>query len=107
MSWRTTLHIYLENLGAPTIESSLLTFFSYDVQHLVFYKIMDGHDKRSHVESPLPHTYIKSSELPDAFDWGNVDGVSYLTHSLNQHLPQCTFFKMFVCFYLSFLTFRH
>lgn len=49
---------------------------------------MDGHTKRSHVESPLPHTYVKSSALPDAFDWGNVDGVSYLTHSLNQHLPQ-------------------
>jgi cathepsin X len=26
--------------------------------------------------------------LPDNFHWGNVNGVSYLTHSLNQHIPQ-------------------
>lgn len=26
--------------------------------------------------------------MPDAFTWGDVDGVSYLTHSLNQHVPQ-------------------
>lgn len=38
--------------------------------------------------SPLPHTYLDTSHLPDSFSWGDVDGVSYLTHSLNQHLPQ-------------------
>jgi cathepsin X len=38
--------------------------------------------------SPLPHTYLHASKLPDNFNWGNVNGVSYLTHSLNQHLPQ-------------------
>lgn len=37
---------------------------------------------------PLPHTYLKSSDIPDSFSWANVDGVSYLTHSLNQHIPQ-------------------
>jgi len=39
-------------------------------------------------ESPLPHTYLKAEHLPDNFNWGNIDGVSYLTHSLNQHIPQ-------------------
>jgi cathepsin X len=34
----------------------------------------------------LPYAYIDS--LPHSFNWGNVSGVSYLTHSLNQHLPQ-------------------
>lgn len=38
--------------------------------------------------SPLPHTYLSSSHLPDSFSWGDVNGVSYLTHSLNQHVPQ-------------------
>jgi cathepsin X len=38
--------------------------------------------------SPLPITYIDSDDLPDAFSWDNVDGVSYLTRSLNQHIPQ-------------------
>lgn len=36
----------------------------------------------------MPHTYLSASHLPDAFTWANVDGVSYLTHSLNQHVPQ-------------------
>jgi len=50
--------------------------------------IMAGHTKRSHVVSPLPHTYIADDELPAEWDWGNQDGKSCLTHSLNQHIPQ-------------------
>jgi len=38
--------------------------------------------------SPLPHTYLGAETLPDSFNWGDVNGVSYLTHSLNQHIPQ-------------------
>jgi cathepsin X len=51
-------------------------------------KILPGHTKKEHVTSPLPHTYVSSVALPDSFHWGNVNGVSYLTPSLNQHLPQ-------------------
>jgi len=29
-----------------------------------------------------------TTPLPENFHWGNVNGVSYLTHSLNQHIPQ-------------------
>jgi len=36
----------------------------------------------------LPHSYIKEGDLPLSFSWDNVNGRSYLTHSLNQHLPQ-------------------
>eukprot|EP00934_Nitzschia_sp_Nitz4_P004689 Nitzschia sp. Nitz4//scaffold64_size103689//72392//73557//NITZ4_004443-RA/size103689-snap-gene-0.119-mRNA-1//1//CDS//3329556151//4679//frame0 len=39
-------------------------------------------------ENPLPHTYVGAEDLPDAFTWADIDGVSYLTHSLNQHIPQ-------------------
>jgi len=38
--------------------------------------------------SPLPHTYLSGDDLPEAFSWGNKDGVSYLARSLNQHIPQ-------------------
>lgn len=38
--------------------------------------------------TPLPHEYVSAAALPEAFDWSNVNGVSYLTKSLNQHVPQ-------------------
>ena len=37
--------------------------------------------------SPLPISYVNVKDLPPSFDWGNVGGRSFLTHSLNQHLP--------------------
>jgi cathepsin X len=52
------------------------------------YKIMEGHLVREKFHSPLPYTYIDEDDLPDNFNWGNVNGRSYLTHSLNQHIPQ-------------------
>lgn len=51
-------------------------------------KLLPGHDKLNQVTSPLPHEYVKASDLPDAFTWSSVNGVSYLTHSMNQHIPQ-------------------
>jgi len=50
--------------------------------------MMEGHPKRSHVVSPLPHTYIADEELPAEWDWNDQDGKSCLTHSVNQHIPQ-------------------
>lgn len=46
-----------------------------------------GHTKTSNVVSPLPHTYLLKENVPDSWDWNNVDGKSYLTKMLNQHLP--------------------
>ena len=42
----------------------------------------------NNVKSPLPHTYLGAEDMPDSFSWADIDGVSYLTHSLNQHIPQ-------------------
>ena len=38
--------------------------------------------------SPLPHEYVKTEALPDAFTWCNKDGVNYCTISRNQHIPR-------------------
>jgi len=43
---------------------------------------------REHVISPLPHTYLKASAVPGAWDWRNISGVSYTTVNRNQHIPQ-------------------
>lgn len=59
-------------------------------------------DLKSHIVNQLPYTLILEhhgldedastdsdirKNLPREFNWGNVSGVSYLTHSLNQHIP--------------------
>ena len=44
--------------------------------------------KGNHTISPLPHEYIQTEALPDAFTWCNKDGVNYCTMSRNQHIPQ-------------------
>jgi len=47
-----------------------------------------GHTQRSHVTSPQPFEYIDMANLPAQVDWRNVNGVSLVTHDLNQHIPQ-------------------
>jgi len=49
---------------------------------------MPGNDKMSDISSPLPKSYVSMRDLPEAFFWGNINGSSFLTRSLNQHIPQ-------------------
>ena len=51
-------------------------------------KIMPGHTDLERVSSPRPHEYVDVESLPPSFSWTNVEGTSYVTKSLNQHLPQ-------------------
>jgi hypothetical protein len=46
------------------------------------------HEVHARCWSPLPRTYVSAKDLPMAFSWGAVNGVSYLTKSMNQHLEQ-------------------
>jgi cathepsin X len=50
--------------------------------------MLEGHDVIDSYTSPLPFTYLSEKDLPDDFSWANVNGKSYLTKSLNQHIPQ-------------------
>mmetsp|Transcript_21833 Transcript_21833/g.49660 ORF Transcript_21833/g.49660 Transcript_21833/m.49660 type:complete len:246 (-) Transcript_21833:586-1323(-) len=52
------------------------------------FRIMSGHGVMNDYSSPLPHTYLKDDDLPRSFSWHDVEGISYLTKSLNQHIPQ-------------------
>ena len=44
---------------------------------------------KTHVVSPLPHTYMKPGSLPTSFDPRNMNGVDLTTWNKNQHIPQC------------------
>lgn len=73
--------------------------------------MLEGHTVTDNYHSPLPHEwvlcttgltnninprcskisfnrYIAEEDLPISWDWRNVSGHSFLTHSLNQHIPQ-------------------
>lgn len=53
------------------------------------FKVMPGHTLKNNYKSPLPHTYIDASKLPSDFSWHKkFNGTCFLTHVLNQHLPQ-------------------
>mmetsp|Transcript_30772 Transcript_30772/g.51144 ORF Transcript_30772/g.51144 Transcript_30772/m.51144 type:complete len:311 (-) Transcript_30772:89-1021(-) len=61
---------------------------SSDVKRHNEFVLLEGHKVRNKYHSPLPYTYIDQDDLPDNWDWRNINGVSYVTHSLNQHIPQ-------------------
>ena len=50
---------------------------------------MPGHTRPELVKSALPPTYVTQQQMPAQFSWGDVNGVSFLTRALNQHVPQC------------------
>lgn len=47
---------------------------------------LESHKIFQQVHSPLPHEYIL--QVPSSFTWSNVNRTSFLTRSLNQHIPQ-------------------
>ena len=50
--------------------------------------IFDHKHEKSHIVSPLPHTYLKQEELPKEYDIRNLNGMNYATWDRNQHIPQ-------------------
>ncbi len=39
------------------------------------------------IKSQLPHQYLKSSDLPENFDWRSVNGVNYANRIMTQMSP--------------------
>lgn len=40
------------------------------------------------IKSTPHHVYLTETDLPKAWDWRNIEGKSYVTKMLNQHIPQ-------------------
>uniref|UniRef100_A0A7S2V244 Peptidase C1A papain C-terminal domain-containing protein n=1 Tax=Fibrocapsa japonica TaxID=94617 RepID=A0A7S2V244_9STRA len=49
---------------------------------------MEGHKVKQVLKSPLPHEYLNAEALPESFTWKDVNGMSFVTRNLNQHIPQ-------------------
>mmetsp|Transcript_10078 Transcript_10078/g.17723 ORF Transcript_10078/g.17723 Transcript_10078/m.17723 type:complete len:372 (-) Transcript_10078:148-1263(-) len=47
-----------------------------------------GHNVPEVVMSQRPHEYVDMEALPKSLDWCDMDGKSYCTKMLNQHIPQ-------------------
>merc|ERR1712216_368435 len=52
------------------------------------YVPVDYDHVEEHVTSPRPHEVINMLEIPDDFDWRDVNGKSYVSIPRNQHIPQ-------------------
>jgi len=74
-------------IAIVSLASIIATTAQAEMEYINEIKIMDGHHRRSHVLSPLPHSYLVEIDIPDNFNWDNVDGKSFLTKQLNQHIP--------------------
>jgi len=68
---------------------ALVAFVATAMAYRSEIEVMPGHFGHEEDYSlPLPHTYIKESELPADFTWADVNGSSFVTRTLNQHIPQ-------------------
>ena len=52
-------------------------------------RLQDPEEVGSVVTSPLPHTYLKPSDIPAEWNPHDIDGITLVTSDLNQHIPQC------------------
>mmetsp|Transcript_112018 Transcript_112018/g.167697 ORF Transcript_112018/g.167697 Transcript_112018/m.167697 type:complete len:316 (+) Transcript_112018:3-950(+) len=67
----------------------LFTIAAYAVaapEYFNEYKKLPGHKVANSYSLPLPSEYLTT--LPDNWNWADVNGTSFLTKALNQHIPQ-------------------
>jgi cathepsin X len=51
-------------------------------------EIEHGLLSRDDWQTPRPQDYLEVGDLPDNWDWRNVNGTNFCTRNINQHIPQ-------------------
>jgi cathepsin X len=51
-------------------------------------KLRDDIKRRERITKPLPWETLSQADIPDAWDWRNVNGKNFLSTIRNQHIPQ-------------------
>jgi cathepsin X len=69
-------------------DAAIISFASSSAANIIDSEIvyLPAHTRFEHVVSARPHEYLQ--HVPDNWNWNNVNGTSYLTRMLNQHVPQ-------------------
>jgi len=79
--------VVLDNVGTQAVDSHHAEQVDEDgvPNH---YKPVDHSTIGYKIHSPLPHETINLLQLPETFDWRNVEGKNYVSVARNQHIPR-------------------
>ena len=72
------------------LKTALFASFAAAVasEHLNEFVMLPGHTKLEDHSLPQPKEYLKADDLPTSFTWSDIQGTSFVTKNLNQHIPQ-------------------
>ena len=82
---RTVIRSYLWGADSKNLHSS--TQWDFQSNRVSTARTTFDLPESERVTSPLPHTYLSPSDLPQTFTWSNVNDTNFLSFSRNQHIP--------------------